>query len=223
MSDNHGFWSAEPVASLIAAERAWLESRRVQWPQATEVWVHPARVAQQSGCLSLGLSDDGRLAGPLVARADLLPFADDSVQRIVLQHALDMRPAPQALLRESVRVLAPGGILVLFGFDALSPTIWRCRIARGTVRRAVGVQLPGRLAMLGTQLGLSDIQRFGFSADAAAGTSAVREGGWPRPAFALQARKNSRNVIALRRTSQAPAHAVGGLMPSASRRAEACR
>lgn len=223
MHDEFDFWSAAPLATLIAAERAWLEARRVQWPQATEVWVHPARVAAQSGCLSLSLAAGGRLGGPLVARTDLLPFADDSVQRIVLQHVLDMRPAPASLLREAVRVLAPGGILVLFGFDALSPTMWRCRMTRRAVRRSVGVQLPGRLAMLGTQLGLSDIHRFGFSAATGEGPAAVREGGWPQPAFALQARKNSRNIIALRRNPQSAAYAVGGMMPTASRHAEASR
>ncbi len=223
MHDDSDFWSAAPLATLIATERAWMEARRVQWPQATEVWVHPARVAPQSGCLSLSLAASGRLDGPMVARADLLPFADDSVQRVVLQHALDMRPAPASLLREAVRVLAPGGILVLFGFDALSPTMWHCRMTRRELRRSVGVQLPGRLAMLGTQLGLSDIHRFGFSAGSGDGIATVREGGWPQPAFALQARKGSRNIIALRRVAQGTTQAVGGMLPSASRHAEASR
>lgn len=219
MHDNPGFWDAEPFASLVAAERTWLESRRVQWPQALELWVHPAAVPAERGCVSLALGADGRLSGPMVARADRLPFADDSVPRVVLQHALDLRPAPRALLREAVRSLAPGGHLVVFGFDALSPTIWRCRITRRGMRRAVGMNLPARLAQLGGQLGLSDIHRFGFSV----GDAPVREGGWPRPAYALVARKNSRNVIVLRRGAGAETQAVGAMMPAANRRAEACR
>jgi SAM-dependent methyltransferase len=219
MHDHPGFWDTEPVASLVAAERAWLEGRRVQWPQAVELWVHPAAMAAERGCVSLALDACGRLAGPMLARADRLPFADDSVPRVVLQHALDLRPAPRALLREAVRSLAPGGHLVVFGFDALSPTIWRCRISRRGMRRAVGMHLPLRLAQLGAQLGLSDIHRFGFSA----GDAPPREGGWPRPAYALVARKNARNVIALRRAAHASGEAVGGMMPAANRRAEACR
>jgi hypothetical protein len=219
MQDHPGFWDTQPVTTLVAAERAWLQARRVQWPQATEVWIHPAELPAEPGCLSLALDGAGRLAGPMRARCDLLPFANDSVQRMVLQHALDLRPAPRALLGEAVRVLAPGGFLVVFGFDALSPTIWRCRIARRASRRTVGVQLPARLALLGAQLGLSDIHRFGFST----GSAPVSEGGWPRPAYALVARKNSHNVIALRRMSQARSEAMGGLLPSANRRAEACR
>lgn len=219
MQDHPGFWDTEPVATLVAAERAWLESRRVQWPQAFELWVHPAAMPAERGCVSLALATEGRLDGALRARADRMPFADDSVPRVVLQHALDLRPAPRALLREAVRMLAPGGHLVVFGFDALSPTIWRCRITRRGMRRAVGMNLPARLAQLGAQLGLSDIHRFGFSA----GDAPVREGGWPRPAYALVARKNARNVIALRRAAGAKARAVGGLVPAANRRAEACR
>ncbi|MCE3004264.1 MAG: class I SAM-dependent methyltransferase [Xanthomonadaceae bacterium] len=219
MHDNPGFWDTEPVASLVAAERAWLESRRVQWPQALELWVHPAAVPAERGCVSLALAADGGLSGPMLARADRLPFADDSVPRVVLQHALDLRPAPRSLLREAVRTLAPGGHLVVFGFDALSPTIWRCRFTRRGMRRAVGMHLPARLAQLGGQLGLSDIHRFGF----AAGDAPVREGGWPRPAYALVARKNSRNVIVLRRGAGAEAQAVGAMMPAANRHAESCR
>jgi SAM-dependent methyltransferase len=219
MHDQPGFWDTQPVTTLVAAERAWLEARRVLWPQATEVWIHPAELPAERGCVSLALDASGRLAGPMVARCDLLPFADDSVQRVVLQHALDLRPAPRALLGEAVRALAPGGYLVVFGFDALSPTIWRCRIARRATRRAVGVQLPARLAQLGAQLGLSDIHRFGFCAAGAP----VREGGWPRPAYALVARKNSHNVIALRRMVHARGEFAGGMMPSASRCAETSR
>ena len=153
MHDQPGFWDTQPVTTLVAAERAWLEARRVMWPQATEVWVDPAEVPAERGCVSLALDATGRLAGPMVARSDLLPFADDSVQRVVLQHALDLRPAPRALLGEAVRALVPGGFLVVFGFDALSPTIWRCRIARRASRRAVGMQLPARLALLGAPAG----------------------------------------------------------------------
>jgi hypothetical protein len=51
----------------------------------------------------------------------------------------------------------------------------------------------------------------------------VREGGWPRPAYALVARKNSRNVIVLRRGAGAEGPAVGAMMPAANRHAEACR
>ncbi len=219
MQQQQGLWETEPVATLVASERAWLESRRVQWPQAVELWVHPSALVAERGCVSLSLDAAGRLGGPMVARADCLPFADDSLPRVVLQHALDLRPAPRALLREAVRALAPGGHLVVFGFDALSPTIWRCRISRRGMRRNVGVNLPLRLAQLGTQLGLSDIHRFGFSV----GEAPPREGGWPRPAYALVARKNVRNVIALRRAAPAAGAAVGGMVPAANRRAEACR
>lgn len=219
MADLQTFWDSEPVAGLMAAERHWLEARRVQWPQALELWVHPAAVATERGCVSLALDCDGSLHGAVKARAERLPFADHSVPRVILQHALDLRPAPSALLREAVRSLAPGGYLVVFGFDALSPTIWRCRLARGVLRREVGMQFPARLASLGAQLGLSDIQRFGFST----GAAPVCQGGWARPAYALVARKNTHNVIALRRDQTTTAPVVGNWLPAANRGAASWR
>lgn len=41
-----------------------------------------------------------------------LPLPDGSVDRMLMVHALEMAEAPQALLREAWRVLAPGGRLI---------------------------------------------------------------------------------------------------------------
>ena len=50
---------------------------------------------------------------------DLLPFADGSVRRLVLQHALEQPRIPSAFLGECVRVLANGGELLVVGAEAL--------------------------------------------------------------------------------------------------------
>jgi SAM-dependent methyltransferase len=85
-----------------------------------------------------------RYRGDLVAAADeQLPFVDDGFDLVLLRHVLEMASAPAALLGEAVRVLAPGGMLVLTGMHPIggwSPWFyWR---ARGQPRR---LQMPWRL------------------------------------------------------------------------------
>ena len=49
-----------------------------------------------------------------------LPFENDSIDTIVLHHALDIEWDVYQVLREAVRVLAPGGQLVILGFNPFS-------------------------------------------------------------------------------------------------------
>jgi SAM-dependent methyltransferase len=81
--------------------------------------------------LTLG---QGRFQGDLHGRADEpLPFLDESFELVMLRHALEVAPAPRALLDEAIRVLAPGGTLALTGvhpFSAWNPWLrWRTRSA----------------------------------------------------------------------------------------------
>ena len=62
-----------------------------------------------------------------------LPLADNSMHRIILLHALEHHPAPQDLLAECFRVLAPGGRLMLV--TPRRPSLWR---ALGATPFAVG-------------------------------------------------------------------------------------
>jgi len=49
-----------------------------------------------------------------------LPFANDSIDAIVLHHALDFADDPHGLLREVHRVLAHQGQIIVFGFNPVS-------------------------------------------------------------------------------------------------------
>lgn len=64
-------------------------------------------------------------SGDLDAAADEpLPFIDDAFDVVWLRHALEVVPQPAAVLQETVRVLAPGGTLVIAGvhpFSAWAP------------------------------------------------------------------------------------------------------
>lgn len=56
----------------------------------------------------------------VIAQIDQLPFKSGSIDAIVLHHALEGARDPRVGLREVARVLAPGGRLVIAGFNPMS-------------------------------------------------------------------------------------------------------
>ena len=80
-----------------------------------------------------------------------LPFADDSLDLVVLPHALELSPDPHATLREVARVLVPEGRLLVLGLNPNS--LWGWRQARDRLRRRLGGQrlfLPETGEFIGT-------------------------------------------------------------------------
>lgn len=73
-----------------------------------------------------------------------LPLAGQSVDLVVLPHALEFSADPHLVLREAERVLMPEGQLVISGFNPLS--LWRLRQAamREARRAAAGAPWDGR-------------------------------------------------------------------------------
>ncbi|MEM9624457.1 MAG: class I SAM-dependent methyltransferase [Pseudomonadota bacterium] len=55
-----------------------------------------------------------------------LPFKSNSVDGVVLHHGLEITADPRTALREVTRVLAPGGRLILVGFNPMSLFGLRC-------------------------------------------------------------------------------------------------
>lgn len=109
------------------------------------------------GCWTRMWVRDNRYRGDLHAAADEpLPFIDDAFDLVLLRHALEVVPAPSDVLAEAIRVLAPGGTLVVTGVHPLSgwaPWFWWH--ARG--RKPV-LQVPLRLSRSLQQAGL-EIER----------------------------------------------------------------
>lgn len=55
-----------------------------------------------------------------VANNEELPLANDSIDVVLLHHALDFTEDSHKLLREATRVLRPGGQMLIVGFNPLS-------------------------------------------------------------------------------------------------------
>lgn len=70
-------------------------------------------------------------APSVLTRFEELPFASQSIDLLVLPHALELSPDPHALLREAERVLVPEGKLVMTCFNPYS--LWGIRQMIGTV------------------------------------------------------------------------------------------
>lgn len=63
---------------------------------------------------------------PLRAQPELLPFANQSLDLVLIHHGLDGAASPHAVLREASRVLIPEGHLLLLGFNPWSLWgLWR--------------------------------------------------------------------------------------------------
>ena len=58
--------------------------------------------------------------GRPVANNECLPLANDSIDSIVIYHALDFTNDSHELLREVTRVLRPGGEMLIIGFNPIS-------------------------------------------------------------------------------------------------------
>ncbi len=65
-------------------------------------------------------SGNGVAGGAAVADFAELPLPCDSIDALILHHALDFSPSPHSVLREAIRVLMPGGHIVVVGFNPLS-------------------------------------------------------------------------------------------------------
>lgn len=91
------------------------------------------------GCWARLQLHSNRYLGDLQAAADEpLPFIDDAFDLAVLRHVLEVAPSASVLLDDVIRVLAPGGVLVLTGVHPLSGWApwfyWRTRGKSRTLR-----------------------------------------------------------------------------------------
>lgn len=166
---------------------------------------------------SLVLRSEG-YGGDLRAAADeSLPFVDDAFELVLVRHALELAPQPEALLGDIIRVLAPGGTLALTGVHPLGCwSAWFRWRARG---RSPALQMPWRLRRQLEREGLviERICRIG-SIWPGAGVSRRNPASVFGGGYVLVARKHKRPVTLLRsRSPQMRVPAGGQLSPTARR------
>jgi SAM-dependent methyltransferase len=65
---------------------------------------------------------DGYCGDLRATTCEPLPFVDDAFELVVLRHALEVVSDASSLMAEAIRVLAPGGVLVVTGIHPLS--VW---------------------------------------------------------------------------------------------------
>jgi SAM-dependent methyltransferase len=90
--------------------------------------------------LAVARADDspGHARTALVTDFGALPFAENSLDLLVLPHTLEFSADPHATLREVARVLVPEGRVVICGMNPTSLWGWRQRRARAYQRLGWG-------------------------------------------------------------------------------------
>lgn len=103
-----------------------------------------------------------RYEGDLRASAEApLPFVEDAFELVLVRHALEVASQPAELLQDLIRVLAPGGTLVLTGVHPVGGwSAWLRLRARG---RSPSLQMPWRLELRLERAGMliEQVQRIG--------------------------------------------------------------
>jgi SAM-dependent methyltransferase len=154
---------------------------------------------------------------------DALPFAAESIDAVVLPHALECAASPHDLVREVERVLVADGHLIVLGFDPWS--LWGMRRRVGPQRfpfdqlHCIGeTRLRDWLALLGLETIASYRHLHGLPLESEGGLRRAafleRWGArsWPMfaGAYVLVARKRRMSVTPLRVNRERAAPAFGG-------------
>jgi SAM-dependent methyltransferase len=77
--------------------------------------------------MTLHFNKDRYTGDVIAAASEPLPFSDDAFQLVLIQHVLEVTSAPLAVLDDALRMLAPGGVMVITGLhpiSAWSPWFW---------------------------------------------------------------------------------------------------
>ncbi len=122
-------WTSPLGAHVLAMETALLGPliRRFHGDSALWVGEHVASAASLKRCMvrhAVMFKQRCHEPSPdlptVVGQIDALPFKSSSLDAILLHHALENVSDPRVALREATRVLAPGGHLVICGFNPIS-------------------------------------------------------------------------------------------------------
>jgi len=145
VADIFGFHALQlglPELDALRANR--MQHRWLALDTAYQHWSPPAELAPLvHGPVEI---DSSLLCGaPFSLRCDFesLPFPSNSLDLVVLPHALELARDPHHTLREVERVLVPEGRIVIAGFNPAS--LWGLRQRAGRIKRGLGLGRQGSL------------------------------------------------------------------------------
>jgi len=163
----------------------------------------------------LWLGDDGFHGDVRAAGDEPLPFLDETFDVVLLRHALEVAQAPEALLDEAIRVLAPGGSLVLTGVHPVSGWApWFYWRARGRQALRLPLRLGYRLQRQGVEIAW--VRRVGRVLPSPAASRGRRGAPWGG-GYVLMARKPSRLATPFQRVPARAPLPRGRLSPGTRR------
>lgn len=132
-------WLAETVADVFGYHALQLGLPQLDGLESNRMphrWLATETAADSA--------DHGDAAAKVARRATLvtsfsaLPFPANSLDLVLLPHALELSSDPHGVLREVARVLVPEGRVVICGFNPMS--LWGLRQRRGHVYRRLGFE-----------------------------------------------------------------------------------
>lgn len=138
------------VFGYHALQLGWPDIAALQANRMPHQWLalgHPADNAAAGMVSSAGTplastsaastSTSSTTTAALVTDFAALPFAEASLDLLVMPHTLEFSQDPHATLREAARVLVPEGRVVICGLNPTS--LWGWRQQRGRMARKAGV------------------------------------------------------------------------------------
>ena len=121
------WFASSEGAALLDSEHDLILAALAERPPQHWLWLAPLPPERPDGSRGVVLYPRGsRFAGDASCTLPL-PLPSEAFGTVVLQHVADPGAEGIALLDEVARLLQPGGRLLLFGLNPLSPYRWRWR------------------------------------------------------------------------------------------------
>lgn len=151
------WFASEPGRELLHRETDLLRERVRRFHGDCLLWLGP--VPEATGATSRCMVKSRLFAAPsipgagsenvtsLVTLTESLPLASNSVDGVVLHHALEYARDPRTAIREVTRVIRPGGRLLVCCFNPVS--LWAVSGLRRRMRTVSAFRLNEWLAVLG--------------------------------------------------------------------------
>ena len=150
------WFETEPGKRLLGRETALIRRQVRRFHGECLLWMGPApqAVAATARCMVKNrfyLSRDSSAVRDselpsTIAVSEALPIPTNSMDGVVVHHALEFAEDPRAAIREITRVIRPGGRLLICSFNPLS--LWMARRPRG-MTLVTAYRLSDWLAVLG--------------------------------------------------------------------------